>query len=128
MSRWFRIHNELLDNYACQKLSGDVFKQKFIAAMRGEKNEFSRFVEIDRQSGRPNKSLWAAIRDRIFKRDDYTCGYCGARGGKLECDHKHPVSKGGTNDETNLITACFKCNRAKHARTEEEWKKVRGMM
>lgn len=128
MSRWFRIHNDLLNDYACQKLSGAEFRQKFIAAMQGETNEFSRFVVLDRQSGRLSRGLWAAIRNRIFKRDDYTCGYCGARGGKLECDHKHPISKGGSNHESNLITACFRCNRAKHARTEDEWKKARGMM
>lgn len=128
MSRWFRIYNKMLDDYSCQKLPGEEFKRKFLAAVGGEPNEFSRFVELDPQSGRPSQSIWALIRDRIFKRDNYTCGYCGEIGGRLECDHRHPVSKGGSNDETNLITACFKCNRAKRDMTEAEWTKVRVRM
>lgn len=65
---------------------------------------------------------WAAVRAEIFARDDYTCGYCGQRGGKLECDHVIPVSRGGANDHDNLITACFRCNRSKGAKTPEEWR------
>ena len=59
---------------------------------------------------------------RIFSRDDYTCQYCGARGIKLECDHVHPVSRGGSHDDSNLVTACVGCNRAKRAKTVAEWK------
>lgn len=70
---------------------------------------------------RPPPSVWAVIRARIFNRDDYTCRYCGDRGGRLECDHIHPVSKGGSHDDDNLATACFDCNRSKHAKLPSEW-------
>ena len=55
----------------------------------------------------------------IFKRDDFTCQYCGAKPPEvvLEVDHIHPVSKGGGSGENNLITACFDCNRGKGAGT-----------
>ena len=51
----------------------------------------------------------------VFKRDKYTCQYCGVSGSEidLECDHIYPVSKGGTNDITNLTTSCRTCNRKK---------------
>ncbi len=54
-------------------------------------------------------------RFEVFKRDGFTCQYCGATPPKsvLECDHIDPVSKGGTNDMYNLITSCFDCNRGK---------------
>lgn len=54
-------------------------------------------------------------RFEIFKRDDFTCKYCGRRSPDvvLEVDHIHPVSKGGTDDEMNLITSCWECNRGK---------------
>lgn len=71
---------------------------------------------------RPPAHLWSAIRAKIFERDDYTCQYCGNRGGKLECDHVYPVAKGGSHDENNLVTACFKCNRSKKDKTLEEWR------
>lgn len=71
--------------------------------------------------GRLHGAEWDAIRQRVFERDDYTCRYCGARGGELECDHVMPISRGGSNDLTNLVTACSSCNRKKHAKTPEEW-------
>lgn len=64
---------------------------------------------------------WAVIRAAVFERDRYTCTYCGARGQRLECDHIHPLSKGGSNDVENLTTACFICNRSKHAKMLGEW-------
>lgn len=64
---------------------------------------------------------WAVIRTAVFERDRYTCTYCGARGQRLECDHIHPLSKGGSNDVENLTTACFTCNRSKHAKMLGEW-------
>ena len=70
---------------------------------------------------RANTSEWATLRSLVFVRDDYTCRYCGERGGKLECDHVIPHSRGGPDHEDNLVTACFKCNRSKRDKTLEEW-------
>lgn len=55
------------------------------------------------------------VRFEIFKRDAFACQYCGAHPPStvLECDHIVPVCEGGANDEDNLITACFDCNRGK---------------
>lgn len=66
-------------------------------------------------------SEWRERRENVFRRDDYTCEYCGDRGGKLECDHVVPVSKGGSNEYSNLVTACFKCNRSKRDKMLGEW-------
>lgn len=57
-------------------------------------------------------------RFEIFKRDDFCCAYCGKRPPQatLEVDHINPVANGGTNDPSNLITACFDCNRGKSDR------------
>lgn len=54
-----------------------------------------------------------SVRFKVFKRDHFTCQYCGRSGVELEVDHIEPVSKGGTNDIGNLITACKDCNRGK---------------
>jgi hypothetical protein len=60
-------------------------------------------------------SLSKKTRFEIFKRDGFTCQYCGQRPPEvvLEVDHIHPSSKGGSDDEINLITSCFDCNRGK---------------
>lgn len=71
---------------------------------------------------RPPAHEWAEIRSRIFARDDYTCQYCGERGKKLECDHVVAVSKGGSHEDDNLMTACFRCNRSKRNKSVAQWK------
>ena len=64
------------------------------------------------------KSIGNSKRFEIFKRDQFICQYCGNHPPKiiLEIDHIIPVSKGGDNEEDNLITSCFECNRGKAAR------------
>lgn len=63
------------------------------------------------------KSIRPVDRFDVFKRDAFTCQYCGKTPPTvvLEIDHIHPVSKGGENGLDNLITACFDCNRGKGA-------------
>ena len=58
-------------------------------------------------------------RFEVFKRDGFTCVYCGEQPPKvvLHCDHVHPVAEGGTNDIDNLVTACDVCNLGKGPRT-----------
>jgi len=118
--KWLRLYTEALDDPKVQRLADHVFREKFLAAVEGEENEFSRFV-----SGwvtRPIGKEWWDLRDFVFQRDAFTCSYCGQVGGRLECDHIVPVSRGGESDPENLTTACRSCNRAKHARTVEEWR------
>lgn len=64
------------------------------------------------------KSLSKKKRFEVFKRDKFTCQYCGKNAPDvvLEVDHIRPVSKGGNNDILNLITSCFDCNRGKSNR------------
>lgn len=61
------------------------------------------------------KSLSKKIRFEVFKRDSFTCQYCGKSAPNivLEIDHIEPVSKGGSNNLLNLITSCYECNRGK---------------
>lgn len=61
------------------------------------------------------KTISKRLRFEVLKRDGFKCQYCAAKPPKvpLEIDHIIAVSKGGTNDIDNLITACFDCNRGK---------------
>lgn len=58
-------------------------------------------------------------RNRLFKRDNFECVYCGSRK-TLTIDHVMPKSRGGANTWTNLVTCCSSCNRKKGDRTPEE--------
>ena len=61
------------------------------------------------------KPIPKTTRFEVFKRDKFTCQYCGASAPEviLEIDHIKPVSKGGTDDILNLVTSCRDCNRGK---------------
>ena len=61
------------------------------------------------------KSISKKTRFEVFKRDRFTCQYCGRMSPDviLEVDHIKPVAEGGTNSLMNLITACRDCNRGK---------------
>ena len=61
------------------------------------------------------ESLSKKVRFEVFKRDKFTCVYCGRKAPDviLEVDHVFPVSKGGDNNITNLITSCVDCNSGK---------------
>lgn len=53
-------------------------------------------------------------RDRFltFRRDNFTCQYCGRTPPevKLECDHVIARARGGADDIGDLITSCRDCN------------------
>lgn len=62
----------------------------------------------------PDRKL-AFSRSNIYKRDQYTCQYCGAKPGtaELTIDHIIPRVRGGQSTWTNCVLACVKCNRRK---------------
>lgn len=75
--------------------------------------------------GRVHDKHVPRISNRIlFARDEHTCLYCGTQhkiAENLTCDHVIPTSRGGSNEWTNCVTACKRCNHAKNDRTPEEW-------
>jgi len=58
-------------------------------------------------------------RNRIFRRDNHECVYCGSKK-DLTIDHVIPRSRGGRNTWTNLVACCQKCNLKKGDKTPEE--------
>ena len=68
-------------------------------------------------------SQWITTKRRhaIYRRDDFTCAYCGRRykahQSRLTLDHIQPRAKGGSNKSTNLVTCCDTCNTTKGAKT-----------
>lgn len=55
------------------------------------------------------------LRFEILRRDGHTCRYCGASAPDvpLTVDHVIPRALGGSNDPSNLVTACKSCNSGK---------------
>jgi hypothetical protein len=65
---------------------------------------------------RNKKPIPQDLRQAVFKRDNYTCQYCGDTTGPFQADHVYPESKGGETSIDNLTTACRRCNGRKQAR------------
>ena len=81
-----------------------------------------------------------STRTALYARDEYRCTYClcavspgvqvapgivvpAVAGTALATlDHATPRSLGGSNDRSNLRTACVSCNAAKGERTEAEYR------
>jgi 5-methylcytosine-specific restriction endonuclease McrA len=80
----------------------------------------TRFVHV------PRKFRRAVTNTFLFARDEYTCQYCGRTSAELkhrECltrDHLIPISRGGSNEWTNVVTACSSCNTKKANRLPHE--------
>ncbi|HET9122185.1 MAG TPA: HNH endonuclease [Acidiferrobacteraceae bacterium] len=58
----------------------------------------------------------------LFARDAHLCLYCGVRfpARDLSRDHVTPVSRGGADGWSNVVTACKRCNNHKAGRTPEQ--------
>jgi 5-methylcytosine-specific restriction endonuclease McrA len=58
----------------------------------------------------------------LFRRDANVCMYCALRfsGSDLTRDHVRPISRGGSDCWTNVVTACRRCNNHKGGRMPEE--------
>jgi HNH endonuclease len=59
---------------------------------------------------------------KLFRRDRFTCAYCGQRFAErdLQCEHIVPQSRGGLWTWMNLVSACGACNGRKADRTPEQ--------
>lgn len=68
------------------------------------------------------KPVPKTIRFEVFKRDSFTCQYCGRSAPEviLHIDHINPVAGGGDNDIMNLVTSCVECNLGKGAKALDD--------
>ena len=69
----------------------------------------------------PNSSVTFSRRN-IFRRDRFTCQYCGVqpRPDELTIDHVVPRAQGGQSTWDNCVLACIKCNHRKADRTPKQ--------
>ena len=69
---------------------------------------------------RPRRVGVKLTRLEVFRRDQYTCQYCGHQTRQLTLDHVIPRYRGGEHSWENIVSACVPCNRRKAGRTPQE--------
>ncbi len=79
------------------------------------------------------RSISKRVRFGVFKRDGFSCLYCGSHPPDvvLQIDHIVHVFEGGDNDICNLVTSCVACNSGKSSvqltKTPETIKEVHAL-
>ncbi|MFC2052357.1 HNH endonuclease [Chloroflexota bacterium] len=69
---------------------------------------------------RPPRLGRKLTRLEVFRRDHYTCQYCGKETHQLTLDHVIPRYRDGQHTWENVVSACVPCNRRKAGRTPHE--------
>lgn len=75
-------------------------------------------IRLKKQITRPRPQVHLTSRE-VFRRDNYTCQYCGRLGLQLTIDHVIPKHLGGKHVWENVVTACQRCNHLKGGKTPE---------
>lgn len=70
---------------------------------------------------RPDQIL--SLKTNVLKVQGRECVYCTAKltPPASHLDHRTPLSRGGTDEPSNLQVLCARCNSEKHAKTHEEY-------
>ncbi len=69
--------------------------------------------EIEGQAYQRGTLFEAEVKEYLLLKWQHQCAYCSATNTRLEMDHVHPRTKGGSNRVSNLVIACRACNEAK---------------
>ena len=100
--------------------TGKVVRSECLTLPRPAVIRLVKFIHVPRRFRRQVTNTF------LFARDRYRCQYCGRPGAELRPresltrDHLVPLSRGGTNEWTNVVTACSPCNTRKGNRMAEE--------
>jgi 5-methylcytosine-specific restriction endonuclease McrA len=76
-------------------------------------------IRLQKMVSRPRPQLKLTRRE-VFRRDNYTCQYCGKKTSDLTIDHVIPRHMGGRHIWNNVVAACPVCNHRKGGRKLEE--------
>jgi 5-methylcytosine-specific restriction endonuclease McrA len=85
-----------------------------------EKCISSKLLEVRMPNGVSGRRLL-----RAFDRTNGRCAYCGAElllGSDWVVDHIIARARGGSNDDSNLVASCARCNGRKKTKTPEEFR------
>lgn len=119
--------------------SGEAYELEELTLSREDWTTFLRQTdlletEVLQKAGEDGKLVKAIVRKsqrqisqdvswQVFRRDGYSCRYCGTNDSPLTVDHLVLWEDGGPSEAPNLLSACKKCNNRRGNSTYEEWLK-----
>jgi hypothetical protein len=69
------------------------------------------------------RQIEQAVSWNVYRRDNYTCRYCGNDKIALTVDHLVRWEEGGPSIEANLVASCRKCNKTRGDMSYGDWLK-----
>jgi 5-methylcytosine-specific restriction endonuclease McrA len=139
--KWSETHKEHKSNYARRKRQSDpeVFRirqQQYRSKNRELINERERAYNkihpeveraaTERRRARNMNASGSHTKSDIrilLKSQKSRCWWCGDKidGSAYHIDHRIPLSRGGSNDASNLCISCPNCNLSKASKLPQEW-------
>jgi len=96
-----------------------LFQMDHLEAIVRAKDETGKMQKIILRKSQ--RQIDTKIQWQVFKRDNYTCQYCGNNDVPLTIDHIIRWENMGQTHQDNLITACKKCNKTRGNTEMEDW-------
>jgi 5-methylcytosine-specific restriction endonuclease McrA len=121
-----RLYHQSQVAYACGSPIFRLYGGTNAATGRRTVLEVSSIVATYGHSGNPGNIRPDYVpplnNQTLFRRDAHLCMYCAQRfpASELSRDHVRPLSQGGKDTWSNVVTACRRCNNAKAWRTPEQ--------
>ena len=110
--------------------------QEKVVQLNLNHDEFKKFIQqtdlleteiLDNNTNRKivvrksQRQLDANVSWKVFRRDHYTCRYCGADDVPLTIDHLILWEHQGPTTEENLLSACKRCNKTRGNMVYDKW-------
>lgn len=116
-------HQKKLERNAAYRAANLERMRAIRAAWKKRNREKERVYSARRREGWITRTIRSALVEELLMEQSGLCRWCShALGDDFHLDHVVPLSRGGTNDPSNLVLACPPCNTSKGAKTIQEWR------
>ena len=137
LNNWKELNKELIKSYSRKNYNTEKRKKYLEEWWNKAKDDgkiqlyerqrrHQRRARIKKAKGRITKAIIQELIDSQFIDGKGVCPYCNSKITLKDChlDHMEPLSKGGSNEKSNLIFCCAHCNLKKSDKSLKQWLKI----
>ena len=118
--QYYLLNKERIDSHNMteeQRIEHNRKRRERHARQPEVRNTIERIRDHQKRAyGSLTREVWLAVCEKYAD----TCIYCGSKE-RITIEHLTPVSRGGTNEASNLAPACLSCNSSKRNKTYKEY-------